>query len=146
MKNYMNFMETIIIKGWGDIMVEELLKKMNNNNYRIINELIEIITDENINNINELRMYQNNFFKIDGKELNHDEQIEYCKQAIKSNTSIKENIDFIDIQKIGIIKEKINNNNSNKETTILLIKLMSLLEENMMLPYDAYNLIMNNEL
>ncbi len=127
-------------------MGEKLLKKMNNNNYKIINELIEIIAYENINNIDELSKYQNNFFKINGRVLSHDEQIEYCKKIIKSNIRIKENIDFIDIQKIGIMKEKINNNNSDKETTRLLIQLMSLLEENMMLPYDAYNLIMNNEL
>ncbi len=127
-------------------MGEELLKKMNNNNYRIINELIEIIVDENINNIDELRMYQNSFFKVNGKELNHDEQIEYCKKTIKSNTSIKENIDFIDVQKISMIKEKLNNNNSDKEAVVLLIQLMSLLGENMMLPYDAYILIMNNKL
>ena len=38
-------------------MGDELIKKMNNNNYRIINELIEIITDENINNIDELKIY-----------------------------------------------------------------------------------------
>lgn len=127
-------------------MGDELIKKMNNNNYKIINELIEIITDENINNIDELKIYQNNFFKIDGKEICHDEQIEYCITAIKSNTSIKENIDFIDIQKIGKIKEKMNNNNSKKEKILLLIQLMSLMGENMMLPYDAYSLIINNEL
>ncbi|MBR5662516.1 MAG: hypothetical protein IKX00_02550 [Bacilli bacterium] len=126
-------------------MGNELLKKMNNNNYKIINELIEIIADENINTIDELRTYQNNLFKVNGKKLNHDEQIEYCIKLTR-NTHIKENIDFVDIQKIGIIKEKLNNNNSNKGIMVLLIQLMSLLEENMLLPYDAYNLIMNNEL
>ena len=43
-------------------------------------------------------------------------------------------------------KEKMNNNNSKKEKILLLIQLMSLMGENMMLPYDAYSLIMNNEL
>lgn len=127
-------------------MGENLLKKINNNNYKIVNELIEIITEENITSIEDLYDYQNDYFKIDGRSLSHNEQIEYCRKKINSNLFIRENIDFMDVNKIGILKEKLKNTTSNKEQTIILIQLISLLEENMMLPYDAYNLIMNNEL
>ena len=66
-------------------MGENLLKKINNNNYKIVNELIEIITEENISSIEDLYDYQNDYFKINGRNLSHNEQIEYCTKKINSN-------------------------------------------------------------
>ncbi len=93
-----------------------------------------------------MKEYQNNSFKINGKSLERDGQIEYCKKLIASNSFIMEDTDFMDVQRIILIKGKLKENLSIKETSVLLIQLMSLLNNNMLLPYDTYNLIMNNEL
>ena len=124
-------------------MGEELLKKMNNENYRIINELIDLIVEEKIESIEELKNYQDNFFTIDDKKLNHQEQIEYCKKIIYDNPYVKEDMDFIDIQNVRTLKEELKQNKPLEEETKIIIKLMSLMDKDLLLPYDAYNMIMN---
>ena len=123
-------------------MENELLKKINNDNYRIINELIEVIKEEGISSLSDLKEYQDGYFQIDGKILNHSEQIDYCKKNIESNPYIPEDLDFVDIQKIDNLKNKLKYNSSEEEDAIILIQLFTLLGRNNPLPYDAYNLIM----
>ena len=123
-------------------MENELLKKINNDNYRIINELIEVIKEEGISSLSDLKEYQDGYFQIDGKILNHSEQIDYCKKNIESNPYIPEDLDFVDIQKIDNLKNKLKYNSSEEEDAIILIQLFTLLGRNNLLPYDAYNLIM----
>ncbi|MBR3897680.1 MAG: hypothetical protein IKJ43_00170 [Bacilli bacterium] len=125
-------------------MGEELLCKINNNNYKIVNELIELITDENINSTSKLKQYQDELFMIDGKKLNQDEQIEYCIKNIQINGTIPETMDFTDVQKVIKLKEKLNTKKEEKEISVII--LYSLLGKDMMLPYDAYNYIINNKL
>lgn len=122
-------------------MENELLKKINNDNYRIINELIEVIKEEGISSLSDLKEYQDGYFQIDGKILNHSEQIDYCKKNIESNPYIPEDLDFVDIQKIDNLKNKLKYNSSEEEDAIILIQLFTLLGRNNLLPYDAYNLI-----
>ena len=124
-------------------MTEELLKRINNDNYRIINELADIIINNKINNIDELKAYQDSLFTIKGNKLSHSEQINYCKKIIDSNPYIKEDIDFLDLQRIQKLKEELKNN-SSKNVDKRIIELMSLLEKSMLLPFDAYNMIMND--
>lgn len=124
---------------------EELKKRINNNNYKIINELIEIIVEENITTIENLKKYQDDYFVVDGRVLSHKEQIEYCKNIIMLNPYIPENIDFIDVQKIINLKENLKNENNEKKITTILIELFSILGKSMMLPYDAYKMIIENQ-
>ena len=121
-------------------MTEELLKKINNDNYNIINELVNIIVNNKINDLEELKKYQDSLFTINGKVLNHNEQLDYCKRIIISDSYVKEDIDFIDLQKVLKLKEELNEALDSKK----IIELMSLLDKTMLLPYDAYNMIMNN--
>lgn len=126
-------------------MKEELLKKINNNNYKIIDELIELITDENINNVSELKEYQNELFRTNGKLLSHQDEINYCINNIKVNGFVSEKTDFIDLQKIIKLKQNLNIQDE-EEQNINIITLYSLLEKEMMLPYDAYMFIINNKI
>jgi len=126
-------------------MKEELLKKINNNNYKIINELIELITDENINNVSELKEYQNELFRTNGNLLSHKEEINYCVNNIKVNGFVSEKTDFIDLQKIIKLKQNLDIQ-SEEEQNINIIILYSLLEKEMMLPYDAYIFIINDKI
>jgi len=126
-------------------MKEELLKKINNNNYKIINELIELITDENINNVSELKEYQNELFRTNGNLLSHKEEINYCVNNIKANGFVSEKTDFIDLQKIIKLKQNLDIQ-SEEEQNINIIILYSLLEKEMMLPYDAYIFIINDKI
>ena len=126
-------------------MGEELLKKINNNNYKIVNELIELIVTENIDSILKLKEYQDELFRTNGILLSHDNEIKYCINNIQKNGIIPENVDFIDAQKIIKLNENIVSQNL-EEQTLTVIVLYSLLDKEMMLPYDAYNLIMNGKI
>ncbi len=126
-------------------MKEELLKKINNNNYKIINELIELIVDENISNVSELREYQNELFRTNGNLLSHNDEINYCINNIKTNGFASEKTDFIDLQKIIKLKENLALQNEEEKNMNVII-LYSLLEKEMMLPYDAYIFIINDKI
>ncbi len=126
-------------------MKEELLKKINNNNYKIINELIELIVDENISNVSELKEYQNELFRTNGNLLSHNDEINYCINNIKTNGFASEKTDFIDLQKIIKLKENLALQ-SEEEKNMNVIILYSLLEKEMMLPYDAYIFIINDKI
>ena len=134
----------MIILRNGDNMKEEILNKINNNNYKIINELIDIIIEENIKYEDDLKKYQDSLFKIDGKTLKHDEKIDYCINTIL-NTPVSEGLFFLDMQEVINFKENINSL-SKEEKIKRIIIIYSLMDLDMMLPYDAYKLIMNNEL
>lgn len=126
-------------------MKEELLKKINNNNYKIINELIELITAENINNVSELNEYQNELFRTNGNLLSHKDEINYCINNVKANGFASEKTDFIDLQKIIKLKQNLDIQDE-EEQNINIIILYSLLEKEMMLPYDAYVFIINDKI
>jgi len=127
-------------------MGEELLKKFNNDNYKIINELIEVITDEKIDNVDSLEKYQESLFIINGEKMDENNKISYCINSIKSNPYISEGLDFMDIQNVMSMKQRLNDNISNEEKIILIIKLYSILEKEMMLPFEAYKLIVGGKL
>ena len=128
----------------GDNMGEEILKKINNNNYKIVNELIDLITEENIKSEEELKEYQDNLFKIDGKLMNHEEEIDYCVKTILS-TPASEGLFFLDMQEVINFKENVNSLSIEEKNKRVII-IYSLMNLDMMLPYDAYKLIMSNNL
>ena len=128
----------------GDNMGEEILKKINNNNYKIVNELIDLIKEENIKSEEELKEYQNNLFKIDGKLMNHEEEIDYCVKTILS-TPASEGLFFLDMQEVINFKENVNSLSIEEKNKRVII-IYSLMNLDMMLPYDAYKLIMSNNL
>ena len=128
----------------GDNMGEEILKKINNNNYKIVNELIDLITEENIKSEEELKEYQDNLFKIDGELMNHEEEIDYCVKTILS-TPASEGLFFLDMQEVINFKENINSLSIEEKNKRVII-IYSLMNLDMMLPYDAYKLIMSNNL
>jgi len=128
----------------GDNMGEEILKKINNNNYKIVNELIDLIIEENIKSEEELKEYQDNLFKIDGKLMNHEEEIDYCVKTILS-TPASEGLFFLDMQEVINFKENVNSLSIEEKNKRVII-IYSLMNLDMMLPYDAYKLIMSNNL
>lgn len=128
----------------GDNMGEEILKKINNNNYKIVNELIDLITEENIKSEEELKEYQDNLFKIDGELMNHEEEIDYCVKTILS-TPASEGLFFLDMQEVINFKENVNSLSIEEKNKRVII-IYSLMNLDMMLPYDAYKLIMSNNL
>ena len=125
-------------------MGEEILKKINNNNYKIVNELIDLITEENIKSEEELKEYQDNLFKIDGELMNHEEEIDYCVKTILS-TPASEGLFFLDMQEVINFKENVNSLSIEEKNKRVII-IYSLMNLDMMLPYDAYKLIMSNNL
>ena len=125
-------------------MGEEILKKINNNNYKIVNELINLITEENIKSEEELKEYQDNLFKIDGILMNHEEEIDYCVKTILSIPA-SEGLFFLDMQEVINFKENVNSLSIEEKNKRVII-IYSLMNLDMMLPYDAYKLIMSNNL
>lgn len=128
-------------------MGEELLKKFTNDNYKIINELIEVITDGNIDNVESLEEYQESLFIINNEKMSEENKIKYCIDSIFTNPYISEGLDFMDIQNVMSMKQRLNDNNiCNEEKIILIIKLYSILEKEMMLPFEAYKLIISGKI
>lgn len=126
-------------------MGKELLEKLNNDNYKIVNELIEIISYEKINTKDQLKDYQDKLFKIEGKVMNNSEKILRCINQINDAIHISEGLDFIEFQKFINMKKQLKTV-KEEEKIKLIIKIFNTLGLEMMFPYEAYNLIVNNEL
>ena len=62
-----------------------------------------IINEEGISSISDLKEYQDSYFQIDGRKLDHSEQIAYCKKNMEINPYTPEDLDFVDIQKIHLL-------------------------------------------
>lgn len=125
-------------------MIDELQKKINNNNFKIINDLVEIILDKKIITIDELKLYQENNFKISGNVLSDEKKVEHCIKAIENYPF---DYDFLDFKEIQIYKKLMLELKSNVSLEIKikdLIIIYSLTQKEMLFPFYAYDMILKN--
>ncbi|MEG1821040.1 MAG: hypothetical protein RR201_02220 [Malacoplasma sp.] len=125
-------------------MIDELQKKINNNNFKIINDLVEIMLDKKIITIDELKLYQENNFKIDGNVLSDDKKVEYCIKVIENYPF---DYDFLDFKEIQIYKRLMIELKSNISLEIKiknLIIIYSITKKEMLFPFYAYDMILKD--
>ncbi len=127
-------------------MIEELEKRINNKNYRIINDLVEVITTYKISSLNELKDFQDKSFTFNKIILNDKEKIDYCIKSLKSFPYDYDLLSFKEIQDYKQLMIDLENEKEIKEKIKLLIKLYTLTQREMIFPYDAYNMLIRNEL
>ena len=126
-------------------MIENLLKHKTKANSNIVKELIEIIKSFDIKSEKELKNLEDENFKINGKILNIKERVNY----ILSVTNSSFDYEFLTFDEIQIYKQYKQNNMKSKtkeEKIINIIKLYNLAKRELLFPYFAYNLIIENKL
>lgn len=127
-------------------LVNNLLKNINSNNSKIIKELVDIITDNKINTLEELKKYEENKFKINNNFISKEEKIDYCLSIIKYSSYDYESLDYDEIQLYKKYKNEINTKNDLNIKVLNLIKIFDLTNREIYFPYETYEFIVNKKL
>ena len=127
-------------------IIDELKKKISNENKRIVLELSNIIIDNKITTLEELKQKEDEIFTYNGKVLNEDERIDFCLEMIKYSSADYELLSFNEIQEYKRLKLELKSYISNDEKIKDLIILFSMTDRDMMFLTEAYDLIVSNKL
>lgn len=127
-------------------IIDELKNKISNENKRIVLELSNIIIDNKITTLEELKQKEDEIFTYNGKVLNEDERIDFCLEMIKYSSADYELLSFDEIQEYKRLKLELKSYISNDEKIKDLIILFSMTDRDMMFLTEAYNLIVSNKL
>ena len=127
-------------------IIDELKNKISNENKRIVLELSNIIIDNKITTLEELKQKEDEIFTYNGKLLNEDERIDFCLEMIKYSSADYELLSFDEIQEYKRLKLELKSYISNDEKIKDLIILFSMTDRDMMFLTEAYDLIVSNKL
>ncbi len=127
-------------------IIDELKNKISNENKRIVLELSNIIIDNKITTLEELKQKEDEIFTYNGKVLNEDERIDFCLEMIKYSSADYELLSFDEIQEYKRLKLELKSYISNDEKIKDLIILFSMTDRDMMFLTEAYDLIVSNKL
>lgn len=127
-------------------IIDELKNKISNENKRIVLELSNIIIDNKITTLEELKQKEDEIFTYNGKVLNEDERIDFCLEMIKYSSADYELLSFDEIQEYKRLKKELKTSISNKQKIKNLILLFSMTNRDMMFLTEAYDLIVSNKL
>ena len=79
-------------------IIDELKNKISNKNKKIVLELSNIIIDNKITTLEELKQKEDEMFTYNGKVLTEEERINYCLEMIKYSSADYELLSFDEIQ------------------------------------------------
>ena len=127
-------------------IIDELKNKISNENKRIVLELSNIIIDNKITTLEELKQKEDEIFTYNEKVLNEDERIDFCLEMIKYSSADYELLSFNEIQEYKRLKLELKSYISNDEKIKDLIILFSVTDRDMMFLTEAYDLIVSNKL
>ena len=127
-------------------IIDELKNKISNENKRKVLELSNIIIDNKITTLEELKQKEDEIFTYNGKVLNEDERIDFCLEMIKYSSADYELLSFDEIQEYKRLKLELKSYISNDEKIKDLIILFSMTDRDMMFLTEAYDLIVSNKL
>ena len=128
-------------------LIEELLKKLNSKNLRIMMNLSDIITFHKYQSLDELIAYENKKFTVDGKILSNEERIKYCIEILDSSPYEYDDLNSDEIQVYKKYRQLLDDNSSSIDDKILsIIVLFSLTRRELYFPYEAYQYIMNSKI
>lgn len=125
-------------------MIDKLQKKINNNNFNIINDLVEIIADKKITTIEELRICQEKNFIINGKEMPDKNKVEQCINIMENYPFDYDFLNFKEIQVYKKLMLELKKNISLEIKIKDLIILYSMTKREMLFPLYAYNMVLKD--
>ena len=126
-------------------LIRNLLKHQNKDNLPITKELSDIIKKSNIQTLEQLKEFEEEIFKTNNKKLSKKEKINYAFEIMIPSYDYE----FLTFEEIQIYKTYRNNiltMENDDEKIKNLIKLYSLANRELVFPFEAYNLIINDEL
>lgn len=126
-------------------IIDELKNKISNKNKKIVLELSNIIIDNKITTLEELKQKEDEIFTYNGKVLTEEERINYCLEMIKYSSADYELLSFDEIQEYKRLKLELKSSISNNQKIKNLIILFSMTDRDMMLLTEAYNLIIEQQ-
>lgn len=127
-------------------IIDELKNKISNENKRIVLELSNIIIDNKITTLEELKQKEDELFTDNNKVLTEQERIDYCLDMIKYSSADYELLTYDEIQEYKRLKLELKSSISNNQKIKDLIILFSMTDRDMMFLTEAYSLIQNNHL
>ena len=107
-------------------IIDELKNKISNKNKKIVLELSNIIIDNKITTLEELKQKEDEMFTYNGKVLTEEERINYCLEMIKYSSADYELLSFDEIQEYKRLKLELKSSISNNQKIKNLIILFSM--------------------
>lgn len=127
-------------------LIIDLKEHINNKNAMLIKKLTDIIVSNNINTIDELKNFEDKKFTLDEKVLTTEERIDYCVEILRSFPYDYDCLDYDQIQEYKYFRKTLETSDSNEQKIKALILLFDLTSRTLFFVYEAYNLIINNEI
>lgn len=127
-------------------IIDDLKNNISNENEKLVFELANIIIDNKITTLEELKKLEDSFFTYNGKVLSDDERINYCLKIIKYNSDDYDLLTVDEIQEYKRLKNELQTAISNEQKIKNLILLFSMTDRDMMFLTEAYDLIVSNKL
>lgn len=127
-------------------IIEDLKNNISNENEKLVFELANIIIDNKITTLDELKKLEDSFFTYNGKVLSDEERINYCMEMIKYSSDDYDLLTFEEIQEYKKLKNQLYNSiaDSNKQKIRTLIMIFSMTKRDMMFLIETYNWITSN--
>lgn len=125
-------------------ILDDLKDKISNKNKKIVLELSNVIMDNKITSLEQLKQKEDELFTINNKVLTDQERIDYCLDMIKYSSEDYELLSFEEIQEYKKLKVELKSTISNNQKIKDLIILFSMTDKEMLFLTEAYNLILNN--
>ena len=127
-------------------IIEDLKNNISNENEKLVFELANIIIDNKITTLDELKKLEDSFFTYNGKLLSDEERINYCMEMIKYSSDDYDLLTFEEIQEYKKLKNQLYNSiaDSNKQKIRTLIMIFSMTKRDMMFLIETYNWITYN--
>ena len=127
-------------------IIEDLKNNISNENEKLVFELANIIIDNKIPTLDELKKLEDSFFTYNGKVLSDEERINYCMEMIKYSSDDYDLLTFEEIQEYKKLKNQLYNSiaDSNKQKIRTLIMIFSMTKRDMMFLIETYNWITYN--
>ena len=125
-------------------ILDDLKDKISNKNKKIVLELSNVIMDNKITSLEQLKQKEDELFTINHKVLTDQERIDYCLDMIKYSSEDYELLSFEEIQEYKKLKVELKSTISNNQKIKDLIILFSMTDKEMLFLTEAYNLILNN--
>ena len=127
-------------------IIEDLKNNISNENKKLVFELANIIIDNKITTLDELKKLEDSFFTYNGKVLSDEERINYCMEMIKYSSDDYDLLTFEEIQEYKKLKNQLYNSiaDSNKQKIRTLIMIFSMTKRDMMFLIETYNWITYN--
>ena len=127
-------------------IIEDLKNNISNENEKLVFELANIIIDNKITTLDELKKLEDSFFTYNGKVLSDEERINYCMEMIKYSSDDYDLLTFEEIQEYKKLKNQLYNSiaDSNKQQIRTLIMIFSMTKRDMMFLIETYNWITYN--